>query len=209
MSSEQPTPIVFTLTLPDPGGEGTLLIQRGDLAKLFQFHYTNTGDMASAIHDATNALIALENNPPPVIPDLPPRKTAVAAAPTPPAEPPEPMIHVPTKTKKKGTTAIPVRCLRVVSGDTDDAAQQQALKLAGRLLDSGLWDGQTPIGIDDAHATQPRLDGLTDRELKVLFRLEQFVQVNPEISATDEAQDTGNGLQTQVDTHNQDTDKTL
>lgn len=186
MSSEQPTPIVFTLTLPDPGGEGTLLIQRGDLAKLFQFHYTNTGDIASVIHDATDALIALENDPPPVIPDTPPRKTT--SQPAAPPEPPEPMIQVPTKTKK-GTTTVPARCLRIVGSDNDEAVQQQALKIAGRLLDSGLWDGQTPIGIDDVYATQLSLDGLTDRELKVLFTLEQFVQVNPETPATDEAPD--------------------
>ncbi len=186
-----PQPITITLTLPHAdtlSKSGTLLIQRGDLAKLFQFHYTNTGDIASAIHDATDALIALENNPPPVIPDLPPRKTAVTAAPTPPVEPPEPMIQVPTKTKK-GTTAVPALCLQIMSGDTDETAQQQALKVAGRLLDSGLWDGKTPIGINDVYATQLSLDGLTDKELKVLFNLEQFVQVNPGTPATDEAQD--------------------
>lgn len=195
-------PITITLTLPHAGTlskSGTLLIQRGDLAKLFQFHYTNTGDIASAIHDATDALIALENDPPPVILDLPPRKTAVAAAPPPsPAESPEPMLYVPTKTKK-GTTTVPARCLQIVSGDTDVAAQQQALKLAGRLLDSGLWDGKTPIGIDDVYAVQLSLDGLTDKELKVLFTLEQFVQVNPETPATDEAPDTDNSLQDSQD----------
>lgn len=196
-----PQPITITLTLPHAdtlSKSGTLLIQRGDLAKLFQFHYTNTGDMASAIHDATEALIALENNPPPVIPDTPPRKTAIAAAPTLPAEPPEPMIQVPTKTKK-GTTAVPARCLRIVDGETGEDAQQQAIKIAGRLLDSGLWDGKTPIGINDVYAVQLSLDGLTDKELKVLFTLEQFVQVNPETSATDEAQDTDNSLQDNQD----------
>lgn len=177
-SAGTPQPITITLTLPHADAlskSGTLLIQRDDLAKLFQFHYTNTGDIASAIHDATDALIALENNPPPAIPDLPPRKTAVTAAPTPPAEPPEPTIQVPTKTKK-GTTAVPARCLRIVGGETDEDAQQQAVKIAGRLLDSGLWDGKTPIGINDVYAVQLSLDGLTDKELKVLFTLEQFVQ---------------------------------
>lgn len=200
-SAGTPQPITITLTLPHADAlskSGTLLIQRSDLAKLFQFHYTNTGDIASAIHDATEALISLENNPPPVIPDMPPRKTAVTAAPTPPAEPPEPMIHVPTKTKR-GTTSVPTRCLRIVGGDTDESAQQQALKIAGRLLDSGLWDGKTPIGINDVYATQLSLDGLTDKELKVLFKLEQFVQVNPETPATEEAQDTDDGLQDDQD----------
>lgn len=199
-SAGTPQPITITLTLPHADAlskSGTLLIQRGDLAKLFQFHYTNTGDIASAIHDATDALIALENNPPPVIPDTPPRKTAVDAVP-PPAEPPEPMIQVPTKTKK-GTMSVPARCLRIVGGDTDESAQQQALKIAGRLLDSGLWNGKTPIGINDVYATQLSLDGLTDKELKVLFKLEQFVQVNPETPATEEAQDTDDGLQDDQD----------
>jgi hypothetical protein len=44
------------------------------------------------------------------------------------------------------------------------------------------------------YAVQLSLDGLTDKELKVLFTLEQFVQVNPETPATDEAQDTDNSL---------------
>ena len=64
-------PTVITLTLPDEGGiqqTGSLLIQRGDLAKVFQFHYCNAGDITSAIKDATKALVSLEKFPP-VIPE--------------------------------------------------------------------------------------------------------------------------------------------
>lgn len=65
---------VVTLTLPSQGGiqrTGTLLIQRGDLAFQAQFHYTNVGDIASAIKDATNRLVALEVEPPPDIKTTP------------------------------------------------------------------------------------------------------------------------------------------
>ena len=64
------TPTVITLTLPDEGSiqrTGSLLIQRGDLAKLYQFHYCNAGDITSAIKDATKSITALEKFPP-VIP---------------------------------------------------------------------------------------------------------------------------------------------
>jgi hypothetical protein len=198
VSSEQPTPIVFTLTLPDPGGEGTLLIQRGDLAHLCQFAYTTEMDFTTLIQQALAALTGIENNPP-IIPDELPRKTAVAAVPPPPpAEPPEPMIQIPTKAKK-GTATVPARRLRIVGGETDEAAQQQAVKIAGRLLDSGLWDGKIPIGIDDVYAVQRRLDGLTDKELKLLFTLEQFVQINPGTPSTEEAPDTDDSLQDSQD----------
>ncbi len=193
-----PQPVIITLTLPAPNDDGTLLIQRGDLAHLCQFAYTPEMDFTTLIQQALTALVGVENNPP-VIPDEPPRKAAVTATPPPsPAESPEPMIHVPSKTKK-GTTAVPAHCLRMVGGETDEAAQQQAVKVAGRLLDSGLWDGKTPIGIDDVHAVQHRLDGLTDKELKLLFTLEQFVQVDPETPATDETRDDDNSLQNSQD----------
>ena len=126
--------------------EGTMLIQRGDLAHMSQFAYSPETDFTAVIQQAMAALAVVESDPP-VIPDVPPRKTAPSPAASP--EPPEPMIQIPTKTKK-GTTAIPARLLQITGGETDEAAQQQALKVAGRLLDSGLWDGKTPIGIDDA-----------------------------------------------------------
>lgn len=59
---------VITLTLPSEGGIqriGTMLIQRGDLAVMSQFTYTNLGDIAHAIGEATNGLIEVEAAPPP------------------------------------------------------------------------------------------------------------------------------------------------
>jgi hypothetical protein len=202
------SPVVITLTLPEPDHEATLLIQRGDLAHLRQFVYTMEVDFMPLIQQALAALVEVESNPP-IIPEEPPRKTVTASPPPPQANPPEPMIQVPIK-GKKGTRTVSARCLQILSGEADEAAQQQAVKVAGRLLDSGLWDGTTPIGIHDVYTVQLSLDGLTDKELKMLFTLEQFVQINPEIPATDAAQDVGDGLQTHVDMHNhQDTDKTL
>lgn len=170
-----PTPTIITLTLSEPESEGALLIQRGDLAHMSQFPYTNETDFTALIQQASAALAVVESDPP-VIPDEPPRKTTIRTVA--PPEPPEPMLDIPVKTRK-GTTAIPARFVQITGGEADEAAQQQALKVAGRLLDSELWDGKTAIGIDDAPAVLRRLDGLTDKELKVLFRLEQFVQVNP------------------------------
>lgn len=173
------SPLVITLTLLEPGDQSTLLIQRGDLAYLSQFAYSPETDFTAVIQQAMTALAVVENDPP-VIPDTPQRKTAPSPAASP--EPPEPVIRVPTKSKK-GTTAIPARLVQITGGETDETAQELALKVAGRLLDSQLWDGKTPIGIDDAPSVLRRLDGLTDKELKVLFRLEQFVQLNPVVAA--------------------------
>ncbi|MCD4687122.1 MAG: hypothetical protein K8S97_14435 [Anaerolineae bacterium] len=191
-------PTVITLTLPDSVGEGALLIQHGDLAHMSQFAYTPDMDFTSVIQQAVAALAVVESDPP-VIPDEPARKTTTESAP--PPEPPEPMLQIPTKKKKKkGTTAIPARCLQITGSETDVAVQEQALKVAGRLLDSELWDGKTPIGVNDASAVLRRLDGLTDKELNVLFKLEQFVQVNPDAAEdkTDAPQDDSaedNGVQ--------------
>lgn len=171
---DTPSPTVITLTLPEPDSEGTLLIQRGDLARMSQFDHTSETDFTAVIQQAMAALVVVESDPP-VIPEAPPRKTTSKTVSLP--EPSEPMFDIPTKTKK-GTTAIPARCLQIIGGETDETAQGQALKVAGRLLDSELWDGKTPIGINDVSAVLHRLDGLTDKELKVLFKLEQFVQVN-------------------------------
>jgi len=190
-------PVIITLTLPELDHEATLLIQRGDLAHLRQFAYSTEMDFTPLIQQALAALVEVENHPP-VIPDEPPRKTVTASPLPPQVNPPEPMLQLPTKAKK-GTRAIPARCLQILSGETDEAAQQQAVKVAGRLLDSGLWDGKTPIGIHDVYTVQLSLDGLTDKELKLLFTLEQFVQVNPETATSDEAQDDDNNLQDTLD----------
>lgn len=185
---DTPSPTIITLTLPEPDSEGTLLIQRGDLAHMSHFvHISETGFNA-VIQQAMDALVIVEGDPP-VIPDQPPpRKTTANAAP--PSDPPEPMLQIPTKKKKKrGITSIPARCLQITGGEDGTAAQEQALKVAGRLLDSELWDGKTVIGIDDPPAVLSRLDGLTDKELNMLFKLEQFVKVNPTVDETDALQD--------------------
>lgn len=170
-----PTPIVITLTLPETGGDGTLLIQRGDLAHMSQFAHTAETDFTTLVQQALAALSVVESDPP-VIPDAPPRKTRTKSVVTP--EPAEPMLDIPTKSKKR-TTQVPARLVQITGDETEDATQEQALKVAGRLLDSSLWNGETPIGIDDAPAALRRLDGLSDKELKLLFTLEQFVQVDP------------------------------
>lgn len=179
--TQTPPPTIVTLTLPETGSESTLLIQRGDLAHISQFAWSPETDFTAVIQQALAALAVVESDPP-AIPETPQLKTAPPPAASP--EPPEPMIQVPTKSKK-GTTAIPARLLQIIGGEADEAAQQQAFRVAGRLLDSELWDGKTLIGIDDAPAVLRRLDGLTDKELKVLFRLEQFVQLNPVVAADD------------------------
>jgi hypothetical protein len=160
---------VITLTLPythSLSKSGTLLIQRGDLAKLCQFHYTNTGDIASAIHDAQRALAALEAAPPEIPEAKPVRKPEVT-----PDD--EPTVDIPLR---KGTRAVKISHLKIVSGETDAAAYRQAVLIAGRLIDGGLWDGATPIRLDDVYATAKRLKHLTDRDLS-LFTLEDFVRV--------------------------------
>ncbi len=170
-------PVVITLTLPSAAGcEGALLVQRGDLAHLSQFSYTTDTDFTTLIQQALAALGVVERDPP-IVPDEPPRKTTTRTVA--PSDPPESMLDIPTRTKK-GTTAVPVSCLQIVGTETDDAAQSQALKVAGRLLDSGLWDGRTPICIREADTVWRRLDGLTDKELKVLFTLDEFVQIIPD-----------------------------
>jgi len=173
-------PTLITLTLPEPNHEGTLLIQRGDLAYLRRVAHAAELDFTALIRQALSDLEDVERNPP-VIAEPPPRKTTAPAAPPPePAAPSEPILQVPTRTKK-GSTLIPARCLRIVDGEPDEAAQQQTLRIAGRLLDSGLWDGQTQIGIAAVEETLRRLNGLTDKELKVLYSLDQFAQVNPPV----------------------------
>lgn len=182
-----PTPIIITVTLPETDSDGTLFIQRGDLARMSQFAHTAETDFTILIQQALAALSVVESDPP-VIPNTPPRKTTTKSVVTP--EPAEPMLDIPTKSKKH-TTQVPARLVQITGGETEDATQEQALKVAGRLLDSELWGGKTPIGIDDAPAVLRRLDGLSDKELKLLFTLEQFVQVDPR--AGDEESDPPQG----------------
>lgn len=184
-----PPPTVITLTLPTPHDGGipedertaTLLIQRGDLAHLRQFHYNGyLPDVMDAIREATEALGTVEDNPP-VIPETKPavaKPTSKAVAkptpkPEPQAEASEPTIPVPLK---KGSIEVKISHLKLVGGETDAAAYRQAVLIAGRLIDGKLWDGKSPIRIDDVYAVAKKLKHLADKELS-LFSLTDFVQI--------------------------------
>ena len=65
MAKTEPT--VITLTLQPGGGsqrQGSLLIQRGDLANLSQFSFSRMSEITEAITQAANTLAALEIEPP-------------------------------------------------------------------------------------------------------------------------------------------------
>ncbi len=66
-ATKEMQPTVMTLTFAGKGGEqrsGTLLIERGELAHLRQFTYTSFDEVLAAMKAASNALVALEMNPP-------------------------------------------------------------------------------------------------------------------------------------------------
>ena len=65
--TSSPPNTVITLTLPETGGAqrtGTLLVSRGDLAKLTQIRFADSDDLAEAIRAALNAIAELEFDPP-------------------------------------------------------------------------------------------------------------------------------------------------
>lgn len=173
-------PTVITLTLPTPEDGGilperaraTLLIQRGELAHVRQFHYDGMlADLTSTIREAFDALAAIEADPPIITEPLAPQP---ASKPVPKPEPPsEPTVDVPLK---KGTKAVKISHLKIVGGETDAAAYRQAVLLAGKLIDGKLWDGETPICFDDVYAVARKMQYLTERDLS-LFTLADFVQV--------------------------------
>lgn len=186
-------PTLITLTLPTPHEGGipedertaTLLIQRGELAHLRQFHYNGyLPDVMEAIRDATQALGAVEDNPP-VIPEAKPaaaKPTSKAGSklmPKPEAE--EPTISVPLK---KGSIDLKISHLKLTGGETDAAAYRQAVLLAGKLIDGKLWDGECPIRIDDVYTLAKKMKHLTERDLS-LFALTDFVQTGETIEADD------------------------
>jgi hypothetical protein len=187
-------PTIITLTLPTPTGGGippeeetaTLLIQRGDLAQVRQFHYHGMlADLTDAIREASEALGLIENNPP-VIPELPkekkPKNKRKAKAET-PVDDGEPTIEVPLK---KGTQAVKMSHIKIVAGETDAAAYRQATMLAGRLIDGKLWDGKTPIRFENVHEVAKKMKLLTEKDLS-MFTLTDFAQ-----SATEDTVETSN-----------------
>jgi hypothetical protein len=188
-------PTVITLTLPTPQGGGiaperataTLLIQRGELAHMHQFHYHGAlPDLMNAIRQAHDALAQMETNPP-VIPDLPeetpkPEPKMGKAAQKPQAQADEePTIDIPLR---KGVKAVKMRHIRIIGGETDAAAYRQAVLIAGRLIAGGLWDGESPIHIDDVYATMKRMKHLADEEFS-LFTLEDFVRTGTVMEASE------------------------
>jgi len=185
-------PTVITLTLPEDDGiehNGTLLIQRGDLAHIRQFTYLGVSDIAATIKEAYIALAAVEAEPP-VIPELSkntpksePKAKAKAASQ--PVVEEEPTLDIPLK---KGTLAVKISHLKIIGGETDAAAYRQAVLIAGKLIDGKLWDGSSPIRIDDVYAVQRKLKHLSDREMS-LFALADFVQVGGAADAAETIQD--------------------
>ncbi len=172
---------IITLTLPNESGlshTGTLLIQRDELAQVFQFHYVTPADITSAITDARQRIDELEAQPP-VIPELPKEKPntqkkskTTSAKPSPDEEP---TIDVPLKKGK--VKAVKMSHLKIVGGETDAAAYRQAVMIAGRFIDGGLWDGESPIRFEDIHAVAKKVKHLNDNEFS-LFSLADFVLVD-------------------------------
>lgn len=173
--TKTPSLTIFTLALPEPGGAGTLLVQRGELAHVRQFVYAAETDFTALVRQALDALAVIESDPPVIADAPPPGKIPAQAAPE-PAQPPEPTIDIPLK---KGVMAIPISYLKITGGETDAAAYRQAVQVAGKLVSGGLWDGKSPIRFDDVSRAHKKISGLSDKELS-LFTLEDFAQRAPE-----------------------------
>ena len=195
------TAITITITMP-PDAPATVLMQRGDLAVTHTYSggIPGTHNDKHALQAAYDKLTALEANPPQV-PDLPePPKTErksksktkrKSKADT------EPTVDIPLA---KGTHTVPISRVKLTGGETDAAAYQQALTLAGRLIDGGLWDGESPLHIPDVYALARKMKPYQTKEL-ALFTLEELLdapdepKVIPMPTATDdepnEDEDTG------------------
>jgi hypothetical protein len=209
-------PTVITLTLPTPEGGGialerataTLLIQRGELAHIHQFHYQGAlSDLMNAIREAEAGLGQVEDNPP-IIPDLPeekpePKKKAKAAQKPQQQADEEPTIDIPLK---KGVKAVKMSYLKIVGGETDAAAYRQAVLIAGKLIAGGLWDGESPIRINDVYATTKKMQHLTDKDFS-LFNMEDFVQtgaITEEAVPTDDVKDPVPAITASLNGHHPD-----
>ena len=172
--------IIITLTLPDADTSsrtGTLLVQRGDLARVHQFTYECIADLTEVIADALIAFAAVEANPP-VITDVPLPIPASTKQSEPvvkrESQPPtEPTVDIPLK---KGKKTVKISHLKIVGGEADAAAYRQAVQIAALLIEGKLWDGETPIRIDDVYALTKKMKHLTARDLS-LFTLTDFVQI--------------------------------
>jgi hypothetical protein len=177
-----PKPTVLTLALPEVESEsktGTLLVQRGDLARVHQFTYECVADLTEVIADALIAFAAVEADPP-VITEVSPEPPTPkkSAKPT----PSEPTVDVPLK---KGTKAVKISYIKITGGETDAAAYRQAVLLAGKLIDGKLWDGETPIQFDDVYRVAKKMKFLTAADFS-LFKLEDFVETGDPNTAASE-----------------------
>jgi hypothetical protein len=173
------TRMVITITLPDEHAGNTnttLLIQRGEMAHLRQFAYSDAAVLGVVIAEAMEALATVEANPP-LIPEAPKpepipaasRKPVTKAAPT-PAENTEPTLDIPLR---KGVRKVAAALLALPD---DEAERTAALALTGRLIDGKLWDAKVPIRIHDVEDATRKLRYLSDKEL-ALFTLEEFAEV--------------------------------
>lgn len=186
---EAPTevpPVIITLTLPaEDAAPATMLIQRGDLAHIRQFPYEATG-LAQAIQDAYIALTAVEAAPPviPAAPEAPkpaprPASTAAPSKSSKPAAPKEPVLKLMIGKTAKGYSHMQDVPERFIQGlDTDQ--RERWLPLIIKLIDGHLWDGKSPIRIEDAAVFEKKLKHLSAKELS-LFSLTDFVQPGEDI----------------------------
>ena len=183
--TQKPTlPTVITITLPESEEEsrsGTLIVARGELAHIRQFTYVNLNDLTAILKQGVVALAAIEADPPKES-GKPASTTVTAAKVEVKPKDEEPTVDVPLK---KGSLAVKISYLKIVGGETDAAAYKQAVIIAGRLIDGKLWDGQSPIRIDDVYAVQKKLQHLTERDLS-LFELTDFVQVGESPAPADD-----------------------
>lgn len=92
---------------------------------------------------------------------------------------------------KKGKRAVKISHIKIVGGETDAAAYRQAITVAGRLIDGGLWDGESQIRIEDVYATAKKMKHLTDKDFS-LFSLEDFVQTGAVTEITDTSDEDDN-----------------
>jgi hypothetical protein len=169
------SPTIITLTLPEQDEEtrsGTLVIARGDLAHIGQFTYTSLSDLTAVIKSGFVALASVEANPPKeVSASSSPAKGSAKSEVKPKDE--EPTVDIPLK---QGKVAVKISHLKIVGGESDAVAYRQAVLIAGRLIDGKLWEGKSPIRIDDVYAVAGKLKHLTDRDLS-MFELTDFVQI--------------------------------
>ena len=178
-NSQVVSPTSLTLTLPTLEGDtlhATLLVQRGEWGQMRQITFSDTHDLAMALQSAVNDLSDLENDPPtvPQPVEVKPTKAAPSKPSNPGDTPPtEPTLPLHTK---KGVVEVPISFVKIVAGETDAAAYGVAVKIAGRLLDSQLWDGKTPLRLRDVYQVQATMKHLSDRDF-ALFQLSDFADI--------------------------------